>query len=109
MTTSVSQDSKNLCMLVWIGTIFFSFIPSLLLYLLYKENSYTLSQSKEALNWSITVMFCYLAAGILAILLIGMLLFPIIALVNLVFCIMGIIACSNGDDFMCPFVLRLIK
>ncbi|HUL81601.1 MAG TPA: DUF4870 domain-containing protein, partial [Gammaproteobacteria bacterium] len=49
-------ESRNIAVLVWVGTIFFGFIPSLIVYLIKKDDAYVLDQSKEALNWSITVI-----------------------------------------------------
>ena len=69
----VSQDSKNLALLLWIGTLFFGFIPGLVLYLVKKDDPYIVDQSKEALNWSITVFIGTLVGGILCIILIGFL------------------------------------
>lgn len=105
----VSQDSKNLALLLWIGTLFFSFIPSLVLYLVKKDDPYILDQSKEALNWSITVIIGYVAGTILAIILIGFLVIAAVGILHLVFCIMGIIAASSGQTYRAPFAIRLIK
>lgn len=108
-TTSVSQDSKNLALLLWLGTIFFGFIPSLILYLVKKDDAYLLDQSREALNWSITAIIGVVAGAILAIILIGILVIWVVAICNLVFCILGVIATSSGKPFRVPFALRLIK
>ena len=35
---TVSQDTKNLAMLIWIGSIFLGFIPSLIAYLVKKDD-----------------------------------------------------------------------
>ncbi len=106
---AVSQDSKNLALLNWLGTIFFGFIPGLLFYLLQKDDGYVQEQSKESLNWAITVIFAYIIAFILSFILIGVLLFPLIGLMHLVVCIMGVIATSQGKPFQAPFAIRLIK
>lgn len=105
----VSQDSKNLALLNWIGTIFFGFIPGLVLYLIKKEDAYVFDQAKESLNWSITAGLAYIAATILTFVLVGALLFPLIAICHLVFCIMGAVAVHDGKFFRVPFTLRLIK
>jgi len=105
----ISQDSKNMVLLVWIGTIFFGFIPGLILYLLKQDDAYIQDQSKEALNWSITAITIYLAGLILMFVLIGFLVITAIAVIHLVFCIMGAIAASNGKPFRAPFAIRLIK
>lgn len=109
VATSVAQDSKNLALLVWLGTIFFGFIPSLILFLVKKDDAYVLDQSKEALNWSITAIIGYVAGVILMVVLIGALVMLVVGICHLVFCIMGVIAASSGKKFRVPFALRLIK
>ncbi|MFW0778568.1 MAG: DUF4870 domain-containing protein [Rickettsiales bacterium] len=104
-----SQDSKNLSLLVWIGTIFFGFIPGLIAYLLKKDDSYLLDQSKEALNWSITAGIAYFAAIMLTVIAIGALLLPLVGICHLIFCVMGAMAASKGEAFRVPFALRLVK
>jgi uncharacterized Tic20 family protein len=106
---SSNQDSKNMALLLWIGTLLFGFIPSLVLYLVKKDDAYLLDQSKEALNWSITATIGYVAAIILSFVVIGAFLIPIIAICHLVFCILGAVGVSKGDTFRVPFALRLIK
>lgn len=106
---TVSQDTKNIALLTWIGTIFFGFIPGLVLYLVKKDDPYIQDQSKEALNWSITAMIAYFAGFILSFVLIGFLVMPAVWICNLVFCVMGAIATSNGKPFRVPFALRLVK
>ncbi len=103
------QDSKNMGLLIWILTIFFGFIPSLIFFLVKKDDPYIQDQAKEALNWSITVLIGYLAGAILAIILIGIFVMIAVGVANLVFCIMGAIGASNGKDFRVPFAIRLIK
>lgn len=105
----MSQDSKNMALLLWIGTIFFGFVPGLVLYLVKKDDAYVQDQSKESLNWSITVAIGFMIAFILSFVLIGIFLFPVIWLCNLVFCIMGAVATSKGNDFRVPFAIRLVK
>ena len=105
----ISQDSRNLALLIWIGTIFLSFIPGLIVFLMKNEDQYVADQAKEALNWSITVIIGYLAGLLLTIILIGPLLMFAVGACNLVFGILGAIACSKGEQFQVPWALRLIK
>ncbi len=104
-----SQDAKNMALLVWIGSIFFGFIPSLIVYLVKKDDAYVVDQSKEALNWCITATIGYVAGLILTAVLIGALLLVAVGLCHLVFCIMGAIAASKGEAFRAPFAIRLLK
>jgi hypothetical protein len=109
VVTTVSQDAKNLALLLWLGTIFFGFIPGLVMYLVKKDDAYVLDQSKEALNWSITALIGYVAGMILTVIVIGVLVIAAVGICHLVFCIMGIIAVTSGKPFRVPYALRLIK
>ena len=108
-STDVTQDSKNIALMTWIGTIFFGFIPGLIFYLTKKDDAYIQDQSKEALNWSITAMIGYFAGLILTFILIGIVVLMAVGICHLVFCVMGAIAASNGKTFRVPFAIRLIK
>jgi hypothetical protein len=108
-TQAVSQESKNLAVLMWVGTIILSFIPGLIFYLVKKDDAYLSDQGTEALNWSITALIGCFAGIILSIIGIGVLVTLAVMLINLVFCVMGAVATSKGDSFRVPFALRLIK
>ncbi len=108
-TSSPNQDSKNIALLTWIGTIFFGFIPSLIVYLVRKDDPFVQDHAKEALNWSITEVVIYAVSFVLTFILIGLLGFLVLAILHLVFCIMGAVAAANGNGFRAPFALRLLK
>ena len=108
-TTEVTQDQKNMGLLIWGLTLFFGFIPGLIFFLTKKDDAYTYDQAKEALNWSITAILGYVAGMILMLVLIGFLVVIAVGIAHLVFCIMGAIAASSGKPFRVPFALRLIK
>lgn len=108
-TDAITQDSKNIALLTWVGSIFFGFIPGLLFYLIRKDDAYVHDQSKEALNWSITAMIGYFAGFILTFVLIGVLVLFAVGICHLVFCVMGAMATSAGKPFRVPFAIRLIK
>lgn len=109
VNNEITQDSKNMALLSWIGTLFFGFIPGLILYLIKTDDGYVQDQSKESLNWSITVIIAYVIAAILSIVVIGVFLMPIIGICHFIFCIMGAIATSKGNCFRVPYAIRLIK
>ena len=109
MDMTIDQESRNMALLIWIGTIFFGFIPGLVFYLVKKDDSYIVSQAKESLNWSITALISYAAGLILSMILIGVLVLFALAICHLTFCVMGAVACSDGKDFKVPYTLRLVK
>jgi uncharacterized Tic20 family protein len=106
---SITQESKNMVLLMWIGTIFFAFLPSLIVYLIKKDDPYIQEQAKEALNLSITAVIGYLVGAILTVVFIGALILIAVGIAYFVFCIMGAVAASNEKPFRVPFAIRLIK
>lgn len=104
-----SQESRNIAALTWVGSLFFSFIPSLIVYIIKKDDLYLQSQAKEALNWSITAILGYVTSLILMFVLVGALVFPVVAICHLAFCIMGAISTSKGNAFRAPFAVRLVR
>lgn len=107
--TTPSQDSKNLALLNWIGTLFFGFIPCLILFLVKKDDEFVQRHAKEALNWSITVVIGYFVGLLLSLILVGVLVIAVLGLCQLIFCIMAAVAASKGEEYKAPFALRLIK
>ena len=106
---AVSPDSRNMGVLIWIGTIFLGFIPGLIVYLIRKDDAYVLDQAKEALNWSITAIIGYVAGMILMFVLIGGLVMLAVGICHLIFCILGAVGASKGENYRAPFALRLIN
>jgi uncharacterized protein len=104
-----NQDSKNIAMLMWLGCIFFGFLPPLVVYFLKTEDSFLRDHSKEALNWSITSVLMVCAAFILSFVLIGLLLFPIIALLNVIFCVLAMLKASEGLVYRVPLCWRPLQ
>lgn len=110
MNDTLSANDKNIAVLTHLAGIFFSFIPALIVWLLKKDDSAFIGeQSREALNFQITMVIGYMVAGVLSWILIGLLFFPILWLANLVFCLLAAINVSKGESYQYPFALRLIN
>ena len=110
LTTTPSNDDKNIATITHLGGTVFSFIPALIVWVLKKDHSeYISSQAKEALNFQITVLIAQFIAGILALILIGFVLMGIIWLLNIVLCIIAAISTSKGENYRYPMTLRLIN
>lgn len=106
---AVTQDSKTIALLMWIGTLVFSFIPGLVVLLVKRDDPYLQDQSREALNWSITVLIGWIVGYILLFILIGFAVLPLVAICDIVFCIMGAVSVSDGKKYRVPFAIRLVK
>ncbi len=105
-----SNDDKNIATITHLGGILFSFIPSLIVWLLKKDDSeYIAAQAKEALNFQITVLLAQFVSGVLIFILVGFLLLALIWLFNIVLCIIAAISTSKGEAYRYPFTLRLIN
>ena len=109
ITSEVSSNDKNLAVLTHLGGILFSFIPSLIVWLLKKDNVYVSEQAREALNFQITVLIAWVVSYILMFILIGFLLMGIVWLANIILCIVAAVATSKGENYRYPFTLRLIS
>lgn len=105
-----SNDEKNIVTITHLGGILFSFIPSLVVWLLKKDDSeYIAAQAKEALNFQVTLLLAQFIAYILIFILVGFLLLGLIWLFNIVFCIIAAVKSSKGENYRYPLTLRLIN
>ncbi len=104
------KDDCNIAMLAHLLGIFTGFLGALVIWLVKKDSSvYIAQESAEALNFQLTVMIGYVICSALTIILIGIVMFPLLYLVNIVFCILAAVASSKGAGYRYPFALRLIK
>jgi len=108
--TVPNSNDKNIVTITHLGGILFSFIPSLIVWLLKKDDSeYIAAQAKEALNFQITLLLAQFIAYILVFILVGFLLLGLIWIFNIVFCIVAAISSSKGEYYRYPLTLRLIN
>lgn len=105
-----TSDDTTIAALTHIGGIFFGFIPSLIVWLIYKDKSpFIADQALEALNFQITMAIGAFACILLMLILIGIFMIWVLGIVNIVVCIIAAIKASSGEQFRYPFALRLIK
>ena len=111
---SASQEDRTMALIAHLLGIVTWFIGPLVIWLISKDNSsksFVIDQSKEALNFQITLAIAYVIAFILAVISLGLLFFvpTLVWVANLVFCIIGGVKANNGEAYRYPFALRLIK
>lgn len=105
-----SSNDKNIATITHLGGMLFSFIPSLIVWLLKKEDSeYIAAHAREALNFQITLLLAQFVAYVLIFILVGFLLLGLIWIFNIVFCIIAAISSSKGEYYRYPLTLRLIN
>jgi uncharacterized protein len=109
---SVTQDDRTMAMIGHLSGIVAGFIGPLVIWLINKDKTdkgWLNDQAKEALNFQITMIIGWLIAGILTMVLIGMLLIPVLFLANIILCIMAGMKANEGVNYRYPFAIRLIK
>lgn len=104
------SDVRLWSMLAHFGAIVLGFIAPLVVLLAKgSESPRVRAEAVESLNFQITVAIGWVVAIVLAFLLIGFLLFPVLWIGNLVLCIMAGIKAKDGIPYRYPFALRLVS
>jgi uncharacterized protein len=106
------SDERLWATLIHVGGIVIGFIAPLLGYLLLKDRSpFVRDNSRNALNFQITVAIAAVVAYILTIVTLGLLFFlPLaVAIVNVVFCIIAAGAANRGEVYRYPLTIAFIK
>jgi uncharacterized Tic20 family protein len=113
-TGEVASEDRTLALIVHLSGIVAGFVVPLIIWLINKdkpEKAFVIDQSKEALNFNITLAIAYVVLVILSVVTLGLggLLFPVLWIVALVFFILAGLAANKGEAYRYPFALRLIK
>ena len=111
-SSEAPQEDRTIALLTHLSGIIAGFIVPLIIWLINKDKtdkSWLNDQSKEALNFQITIAIAYVACIVLSVIVIGGLLMPIVWIVNLIFCILAGVKANAGEAYRYPFALRLIK
>lgn len=107
---AVTSDERTMGLLCHLGAIILGFLCPLIIWLMKKDTSaFVDDQGKESLNFQITMFFAYMVCFVLTFAVIGLFLFPVVLLANLILCIMGGLAANKGERYRYPFAIRLIK
>ncbi|MDN5864355.1 MAG: DUF4870 domain-containing protein [Gammaproteobacteria bacterium] len=114
VTTESPQNThpdNGLALLTHLSGIVLAWIVPLVVWLVCKDDgnkAYLTAESKEALNFQITVFIGYLISWILMIVVIGFILWWIVWVLNLIFCIIAAIQVSQRGSYRYPLTWRLI-
>ena len=108
------QEDRTIALITHLSGIVAGFVVPLIMWLINKdkpEKSWLTDQSKESLNFQITIVIAIVIAIILMTVTLGLLFFlpALVGIVNIVFCILGGVASNKGESYRYPFALRLIK
>lgn len=107
-----TRDEKNLAVIAHLAPLAGYFVAigqiaiPLILYLT-AQQPFVRDQAREALNAQISFTVYFLVAGVLAYLLIGLLILPLLALMVLWTMISACLAVSRGNNYHYPLIFRL--
>ena len=109
--SSVVRQDKTVAILVHIGSLFFSWLAPLIVYLIKKgsDEEFTVHHAREALNFQLTLMVAYFMCFLLSFILIGLFLIWFVMLANLILSITAAVKASNGVDYRYPLTIRFVK
>jgi uncharacterized Tic20 family protein len=86
-----------------------NWLGPLIVYLVKKdEHPFIADQSREALNFNLSVFIYVIASAILIIVVIGILLLPVVAIAWLVLTIIAAVRASSGEGYRYPLTIRLV-
>lgn len=105
-------EEQNFTSLGNILGILIGFLSPLIFWLIYRDRSKFLDANlKSALNFQLTMIIAFVAAGILSVVTLGILsiLYLAIAVLLIVFCIMAFVKTRNGENYTYPLSIPFIK
>ncbi len=103
------SDARMWSMLTHIGGIFFGFVPSLVVYLIYKDRDpFIRRHATQALNFQIIMAIGYVVSYILMFVVIGFVLLPAVGIAVLVFSIIAAMAANKGEEYTYPLIPQMV-
>lgn len=94
-------------------------LPALIIFLVFKDRgAFTRGESKEALNFQITIIIAYIAVNVLSWILAAVtfglggllgLLTPLVWVAAVIFSILGFVKSKDGNAYRYPVSIRLVK
>lgn len=103
-------DERNFASIGNLLGIIGSFLPSLIVWLIYKDRSAFVDRNmKSALNFQLTMIIAYIVGSILTIILIGSLIVLAAAVLTVIFSIIGFVKTRNGQDYKYPLSIPFVK
>lgn len=114
----LTQEEKSQAQLVWVLSIFFTWLSSLIFFLTSKDKPGVYKCAAQALTWGIFVTIGIIVAEVLVVALavathglgfIFGLLIPLIWVANLIVGIMGAMAAGNGNIYEPPVTSKFAQ
>lgn len=105
----ITPDEKTMGMLAHLLNLV-ALIGPLIIWLIKKDQSpYVAIQAKQAMFWGGLLFIGYFVSSLLICVMIGMLLFPIVAIANIVYLIVGTMKANEGLIYEYPITGNMAK
>jgi len=104
-----ASDARMWALLANLGGIFFWFVPSLIIYLIYKDRDpFVRRHATQALNFQIILGIVIFVSSLLTIIIIGFI--PLFAamICGIVFPILGAVAANKGEPYNYPYIPQMV-
>ena len=106
MVQGISQEDRIYAMIMHLGGIFLSFFVPLIMWLIRKDDSNFVDyHGRQALNHQLTMFILIVGSFILILAFIGILFFPIVIALDLIFGIVAAVRAYNGDFYRIPIAI----
>jgi len=113
---TTAQDDRTWGMLSHLAALAGLVVPfgnifgPLVVWLIKKDQSWFVNdQGKEAINFQISVTIYLIIAGLSFLVLIGIVLFPLVALFGIILTIIAALKANDGITYRYPLTIRLLK
>lgn len=100
-------ENTGMAALTHILALFTWFIGPLIM-LIATEDEFVEENARNAINFQIVFTLGMFISGILSLVLIGLLLMPILGLLDLIFCVMAAVKASDGEAWEYPLTPDLV-
>ena len=104
------SDEKLWATLIHVLGIFFSFIPALIGYIVFRDRGPLIKEhSTSALNFQLTMLIGLVVGYITMFIIIGFIIVPAVYIVTIIFSIMAAIAANSGQLYKYPLSIQFVK
>lgn len=103
-------DARLMATLIYVLSFFTSLIAPLIIWLIKRDESPFVDRAgKNYLNFLLSYLIWITVASIAIFIIIGIIILPILLLLNFIFTIVSAVKAYNGEDYLPPLSIRFFK
>lgn len=106
----VTPDDRTMALLIHLLALVSGFLGPLIIWLVKRDQSaFVDHHGKEGLNFQLTLLLAWFVAMLAALILIGLLLIPVLLVLQILFPILAAVAANRGELYRYPLTIRFIS